>query len=918
MVPSHVETGACVPSSFPASASIESMQYSNMPYGIPPMYAPMPIMPPGHQPLPPYAWNPYPQYPMAYLQYPLMGHHPWSQHNTPIASPSAPNVKRQIAQTTPPKPKASILHHQPLNSVSPYADTHTLLSQEIVIYKEEGESFGVSFAYDSRSVLVDPDTADRLNGLPTSAAPNQSPVKEKNSVVKSTSETRNATGSADGNNVPSINTTNTTATTNSSATDTVNDKSLVTDNPSAVDKVTDTDKPPAVQQRRPRRRRVFFGVLKVVTAETQNARFKTDNPSKQLQPGDIVLKVNNQDVGGLTFQQAVRHFASCSAKAADASDSLIQCPLVVARAKPVTRPASVSIETSSSAHGVTAVPSKVPFVLNTLTDRIVSGDFTAAEVMALAQGCMRCISTESRALGHVPPMDMELTLLQGAGLALRDLTSIARKLNHSIRIMEQSMKEAARSHWANQWNLEELLTAGTDLQIANLTDAERSALRELPRPLKGCRCGSPNHEYVNDVKCVLYRNLRFLPENNAGLEEERKLIKKAKSSDLNAIQMALKDRILKLKDATEREEEEARFVEKMEKFQVTKLKRAVFAPSLTAMVLSAIAALANDLSGADSTIEDVAKVCGTDISNNERPAATAARLDSTTNGAQETEASPSSKKSMGVQENSDDDDDDDIPLMDLCKRSNPSSFEPEAKRLKTEDTQYVKERPTLNVSFMAKMLHHISHTWGHLYAEPSDSDYAWRWEVYHGQTSTGEARRDSKLRNPRPPDSLSFENIRFSLTGDVVSRLSAAVKQNNTTLEAANDILLVHHLLSPKRTGLYDEVMALTDMGVLRRTRTGCLVLANDWYSHVDPLLLDEMEHNWSKRVDPTNKHCICRSMRTKLERSWRRVERGWSLSDEPEDVIYRDDEWEEWRSHFRDRFDSQINEADGIEKFGI
>jgi hypothetical protein len=170
-------------------------------------------------------------------------------------------------------------------------------------------------------------------------------------------------------------------------------------------------------------------------------------------------------------------------------------------------------------------------------------------------------------------------------------------------------------------------------------------------------------------------------------------------------------------------------------------------------------------------------------------------------------------------------------------------------------------------------------------------------------------------------ESRSFENIRFALTDEVVARLSAAGKQNGNapvSLEASSDILLMSHLLSPKRTGVYDEIMALTKMGVLGWTRDGRVVLAKDWVSHVDPLLLDDMEQHWRKRIDPVNKHCLNKSMRDELENSWNRVDGGWALSADSEDIIFRDDEWDEWRLHFQDSFVSQINEADGIEKFGI
>jgi hypothetical protein len=107
-------------------------------------------------------------------------------------------------------------------------------------------------------------------------------------------------------------------------------------------------------------------------------------------------------------------------------------------------------------------------------------------------------------------------------------------------------------------------------------------------------------------------------------------------------------------------------------------------------------------------------------------------------------------------------------------------------------------------------------------------------------------------------------------------------------------------------------------MGVLRRTISGCVVLDKDWAMHVDPLLLNDMDEHWCKRLDPRNKHCISRSVRTQLESEWTRVRRGWAISSDLDDIVYPDDEWNEWKEHFQDRFESQINDTEGIEKFGI
>lgn len=201
-------------------------------------------------------------------------------------------------------------------------------------------------------------------------------------------------------------------------------------------------------------------------------------------------------------------------------------------------------------------------------------------------------------------------------------------------------------------------------------------------------------------------------------------------------------------------------------------------------------------------------------------------------------------------------------------------------------------------------------------ANTSSSPHKRRWEVFHGQTSSGH--RETKSKNPRQVGTLSLENIRFALKDEVVSRLSEATKHGVSSQDSdPSDLLVMSHLLSPQRTGVYDEVMALIKMGVLRTTSRGCVVLTDDWYVHVDPLLLNDMEH-WCKRADQKNKHSMSESIRDELTRSWRRVDRGWALSSDPDDVVFPDIEWEEWRRHFQDHHESHVNEAEGIEKFGI
>jgi flagellar biosynthesis GTPase FlhF len=697
------------------------------------MYAALPMP----MPFPPYGLNPYPQTQM-FAQ-------PWVQRPPP----------KPIA--APPKPKPQILHRSPLDPLSPYAESHQLLREEIVIYKAPGESFGVILRFETQSTLADPDVSEG-NSTDKSVRPvakKDPSVADKATgaaevdVVTGTDELKensaNAPGPTEGvqggkSSVNSVTTKATTPSTQVKATSTQVSQPMVATHVtptnvatgmSAEGNASSVAQVVPAKQRRRRRRRFFFGVLKVVQAEQQNARTKKNDPNRLLQPGDILLKLNGHDVGGLTFQQACGLFASChtratSSEASETHASTIRCPLVVARMKP--RPKTVvhwkptrptNIHSSVGALAKTSQPlcipqPKIPFVVNALTNQVISGDFSNTELLALAQGALRCACEPSRTLGYEIPLELQVECFQLVALGQREFSAIRSKREHVARSIMQSMKEAAIAHWTSLWKMEvEKMGITDDLQVPYLSDSQRRALRELPRPMKGCRCGSMNHEHVNDRRCVLYRNLRGLSANQAESDERKKESKRAKTSSLNAVETAFKDRILKLKEETQREAEEARFVNEMEEMQVALLKVAVFAPSFTAMILSAVTELSGEISDIDDVVGDTE--AGT---MDERCRPTVASTGSLAEGAHI--------------DKEEDDDDDDLPLTALGKRSGPSTQEPETKRIKTQDTeklgdekQIVKDTLPLDLSFLAKILRHISHTWGHLYKEPSDAGYAW-------------------------------------------------------------------------------------------------------------------------------------------------------------------------------------------------
>ena len=688
-----------------------------------------------------------------------------------VAAPSKP---RPLTKPVPKVEKPPVLHSDPLNPMSPYAETHELVPGEIVIFKAPGESFGVSFKQETWSKLIDPELLESVKPKPgelQSGLSNAHEITARSAGGKNASRLKPCTDKCDTslvsgdmsadvsketdtakaqqenaikahenrNDVNMVVPTETLLLSSAStgASDVsktaidedasvvaeIRDSNSMTEGQSSATSQSNTADKASVKPRRRRRKRVYFSVLKIVTAEKQNARFKVEDPNKQLQPGDLVLYLNGRSVGGLTFGQACGLFASCNTPTEAAAvvpgqeyqPATIRCPLVVARMKP--RPARPALTMSAKpcSQSVSSPPSIIPVVEDSSKDQ-----FTDTEMLALAQGAMRCLLQPSRTLGYSTPADFEIQCSQVPALVRRDCFGIKAKWAHFVRTVEESMQKAAVLHWKSQWKLEIERFGMPDLQIEYFSDARRAQMRQLPRPAKGCRCGSIYHERVNDIMCVLYRDLRGLsPEREQEVGEKRKGVKQIKMSNLNAVETAFMDRILKLKEETELEKEEARFVEAMEEQQARQSPhKAVFAPNFTAMVLSSIAEVSATLPGSEEDLVDIAEDAIETIAANKilcNPTATSA----------------SSQESAGPMD-AEDDEDDDVPLMALGKRSGPPSLQADAKRTKaqSEDNPMVTDNVVkagilLDLAFLAKVLRHLSLTWGHLYTEPSDADYAW-------------------------------------------------------------------------------------------------------------------------------------------------------------------------------------------------
>ena len=466
------------------------------------------------------------------------------------------------------------------------------------------------------------------------------------------------------------------------------------------------------------------------------------------------------------------------------------------------------------------------------------------------------------------------------------------------------------------------IASHADGELKLITDAKRSTLRLLPRPGKGCKCGAEDHRFAHDERCLLYRDI--IPYVKAqDLEPFKKSSKKMRSRKAeaeidSAIVSALQERQVQAKRDQEDERQEAMFVDLMERTQVTKLKKAIFAPGqLSVAIISAVACLADQRSA--SRVKE-----GNDDSDD------------------------------------DSDDDDDIPLNALS-----SSFQNPPKKQKVEATS-----TNLHPSFtsIAEILLHISRTWGHLLKEcDTNAEYAWHLKL--GGLDSGES-LDQYRRNPRPAGSLSFENIQFLLNGTIMSRLrspppsagktsavvsptSAAIgasatstppSSSNSDAAAASssnssakpqtalkvpvptpayvrmmDELTIAILASQECTGLWDEIQSLVTSEVLQVDRDGTVVLRKDWQDNVGAsILLDGNEKGWFREQDPSNSFCLHEDVRSLVPDIWVRRDNGWAFADsEAEDgVEFTENEYLDIKTDYIRDYGSHFDQVDGVGRF--
>lgn len=505
--------------------------------------------------------------------------------------------------------------------------------------------------------------------------------------------------------------------------------------------------------------RVEFAVLSVV-----NTNKATPSTKAVLHPDDIILSINGRPIGNMLFKTACQVIGSTSMICP--TTGVVTCVLKVAKKVQMAA-------TSSYIGGYTPVPGSnqvvatpmIPFYCT--EDKVLGGEFSPLEWSALVRGLSTVPQELFSGMAILPTStkDVLTAILKqeyGKHLKLRSIETLEKKLAYESNQINQYMNGKAFQTETSKWLLEisQDVTNKHNTQFGKpLTDAERTRLRQAPRPSKGCKCGSSSHMYINDPQCVLYRDVRqYCADNSIDITNvgkpkgisaaNAKIILQKKKNAKTLSEKQVIDRFIKAQATRAAEQAEAEFVLEMEKIQINQMKKAVFAPpSLTTVVLSAVASVmdysstryeAFVLNDDEESKKSKAMVDGVlvDVFGKDLTASV---------GITKKEESPKQGQDSSDDSDSDDSDDDDVPLNQLvqsnsAKRAATKSMEssPSKKKAKQSDKEE-KKKATPSPYFLALILKTISTTHGHVFKGKMLSKLHIGFYLYHLSTSSSTA-----------------------------------------------------------------------------------------------------------------------------------------------------------------------------------
>lgn len=179
--------------------------------------------------------------------------------------------------------------------------------------------------------------------------------------------------------------------------------------------------------------------------------------------------------------------------------------------------------------------------------------------------------------------------------------------------------------------------------------------------------------------------------------------------------------------------------------------------------------------------------------------------------------------------------------------------------------------------------------------------------------------------NPRTPGALSFENIRFMLDDELMTRLRISWERSPHDHEddamEINDEWIVSHLSSDSLTGLRHEIDVMLSLGVLTVKTTGLLVLAENWYERVPHMILNEVKYAWGSKVDVNNLFCVHNKIKSELEDHWEQDEYGWRVASNDVDdheLVFEDEEYQLREQIFRENYSNWVSASLGVGEFGV
>lgn len=343
---------------------------------------------------------------------------------------------------------------------------------------------------------------------------------------------------------------------------------------------------------------------------------------------------------------------------------------------------------------------------------------------------------------------------------------------------------------------------------------------------------------------------------------------------LNSIGNAHVQRLMKKNEEEKAEEVEAKFVDAMERIQTLELGMAVFAPRiLSVMILSAIAAVSVNVEG--HCVKDGTCNTGCDESDN---------------------------------------DDDDVLLMTLGRKRQGHSggiHQSSAKKHRGE-----KSISMPNSYCMARILSHISKTWGHLYWQPTQSENAWIKHCYQNGFEDRNKPSDAFEKSFTNSQKFPFELLHHTMNTDKLTEMNNNIVSGKIELQ---DELLITYLSSDVKTGVAKEMGYLRKCELIEVDNIGTVKLASAWETKVPAFILyDMMEEGWDTNEDRQNRFCLHEDFRNHLSMNWKLTNEGWARCDRPNKILYYHDVYTHNKQSFQDKWTDCENEMDGIAQFGI